>query len=128
MTHPQCRIVLLQGHIALESHGLAASALSKACQHRKRLHRTINSVKKLQRVLSWRFLSGKTQTGVFIDNTHIHTYVRIWTQTHNHVEYCTQVLNSIQNRYKLVATSSPEVKLCQFAYHENSSAYTQLGH
>ena len=26
MTHPQCHKVLLQGHIALESHGLATQA------------------------------------------------------------------------------------------------------
>ena len=46
------------------------SRSSKACQHRKRLHRTINSVKKLQRVFSWRFSNGRTQTAVFFDDTY----------------------------------------------------------
>ena len=51
------------------------SRSSKACQHRKRLHRTINSEEKLQRVFLWRFSSGKMQTDAFFDDTHTHTYI-----------------------------------------------------
>ena len=46
MTHPQYRKVLLQGHVALESHGLAARARLASTEN-VFIDRTINSVKKL---------------------------------------------------------------------------------
>ena len=58
VTHPQYRKMLLQGHVALESHGLAARA--RLASTKKRLHRTIDSVKKLQSALLWRISSGET--------------------------------------------------------------------
>ena len=74
VTHSQCRKLLLQGHVALESHGFIISPSSKACQQRKRLHNDyINSVKKLQRVFSWRFSIGKMQAGVFLTTHILHT-------------------------------------------------------
>ena len=57
VTHPQYRKVLLQGTRSFRKPWISRS--SKACQLRKRLHRTINSVKKSQRVFSWRFSSGE---------------------------------------------------------------------
>ena len=47
-THPQYRKVLLR---SFRKPWISRS--NKACQYRKRLHRTMNSVKKLQRVFSW---------------------------------------------------------------------------
>ena len=84
MTHPQYRKVLLQGHVALESHGLAARARLASTEKAfiGPVHRTINSVKKLQRVFSWRVSSAKSQTGVFFDHTHIiPSYIRTQTDT-----------------------------------------------
>ena len=101
--HPQCRKVLLQGHVALESHGLVTQA---------RLASTENSVKKLQRVVSLRFLSGKMQKGVFIGDTHNYTYVRRQTQMHNPPTYCTRITNGYNRQYHYTLNQHHSLNVC----------------
>ena len=84
MTHPQCRKVLLQRHVALESHGLAAQARLASIETSSQDYKFSEEATMYRECVSWRFYCGKTQSGVFL-MTHIRS------QTHNPSAYCTRV-------------------------------------
>ena len=71
MTHPQYRKLLLQGHVALESHGLAAQARIASTEN-VFIGLAINLVKKLQSALCGEFRVVRRKQAYFL-MTHIQT-------------------------------------------------------